>query len=302
MTTYYIDRETQQKEREDVYGEKLLQLLYGEGRGSQLWRAPLRAIAKIPMISHIFGWWQKMPFTQKKVAPFIKKYNIDSSEFAVPVEKFDSFNDFFIRRLKPHARPIDPNPNKTVLPADGRYQFIEDLSKKSNIEVKNLPYSLSELLDDKMLAEKYKDGSMVIARLCPTDYHRFHFPCSGVPGRTRLIKGWLSSVNPLALAKKPRTFIENKRTITSFKTDNFGEILYLEVGATNVGSIVQTFVPGEAVDKGHEKGYFQFGGSTLILLFPPRRIIFDQDLLRATSQGLEVKSAMGQSMGKALGK
>ena len=107
-------------------------------------------------------------------------------------------------------------------------------------------------------------------------------------------------MNPLALRKKIEILSQNKREITELQTSNFGKVLFIEVGATFVGSIHHTFSPNEAYAKGDEKGYFSFGGSSLILLFEPGRIQFDQDLIEASAGKLEVKALMGQSLGLSL--
>ena len=141
---------------------------------------------------------------------------------------------------------------------------------------------------------------MVMARLAPADYHRFHFPCNCTPSKAHLITGPLYSVNPIALRKNIEYLTENKRMITELKTHLFGTILAIEVGATFVGSIVQTFEPEKHYAKGDEKGYFEFGGSCILLLFEPARIQLDQDLIENTHQGLETLGQMGQSLGRAL--
>ena len=143
---------------------------------------------------------------------------------------------------------------------------------------------------------------MVLARLCPTDYHRFHFPCDCLPGQTKLINGWLYSVNPLAVKKNIQILTQNKRTLCLLDTPLFGSVAYMEIGATSVGSIQETYVVDRFQVKGAEKGYFEFGGSALILLFPKNTIQFDSDLLAATEQGLEMRCLLGQSMGRAIRK
>ena len=140
----------------------------------------------------------------------------------------------------------------------------------------------------------------MIARLCPTDYHRFHFSFNCIPDAPRLINGPLYSVNPIALKRNIQILSENKRVITVLNTKNFGSVLSVEVGATYVGSINQTFAPREHYAKGDEKGYFSFGGSTLVLLFEPGRIQFDQDLIDASKRKIEVRGLFGQSLGRAL--
>ncbi|MGE4169074.1 MAG: phosphatidylserine decarboxylase [Candidatus Babeliales bacterium] len=149
------------------------------------------------------------------------------------------------------------------------------------------------------LAQEFQGGSMVLARLCPSDYHRFHFPCDCLPGPTKLINGWLYSVNPLAVKRNIHSLTQNKRTLCELRTPLFGRVLYMEIGATNVGSIQETYTPNQWQTKGAEKGYFEFGGSALILLFAKNTIQFDSDLLAATENKLEIRCLLGQSMGKS---
>ena len=200
--------------------------------------------------------------------------------------------DFFFEWENDEKRPI--HQNKAVLFADARYFFYPDLSQEKGFLIKGEKFSLEELLQNKTLAKRYEKGSMVIARLCPTDYHRFHFPFDCTPGKTKEINGYLYSVNPKALKKDIHILTQNKRVITPLMSEDFGEIQYIEVGATYVGSIHQTYKPGK-VKKGEEKGYFSFGGSCIILLFEPDKIRFDQDLI--LSEKIEVRGLLGQSMG-----
>jgi phosphatidylserine decarboxylase len=165
--------------------------------------------------------------------------------------------------------------------------------------VKGMTFSLVELLGDEALAQKFAGGAMLISRLCPVDYHRFHFPAAGVPDESRLINGWLYSVSPIALRRKVRYLVENKRELTLLESPEFGTVAILEVGATNVGTIKQSYVPGRAVAKGDEKGFFTFGGSCVITLFQPGRIRFDADLLAAGATHTELYAKMGDRLGEA---
>jgi phosphatidylserine decarboxylase len=126
------------------------------------------------------------------------------------------------------------------------------------------------------------------------DYHRFHFPFGGVPGKARAVNGPLYSVSPIALRKRPSILWENKREITLLRTPTIGDVLLLEVGATCVGSIVQTYTPDAAVTKGDEKGYFRFGGSCFITIFEPGRVRFADDLVEHSAAGREVYAKMGE--------
>lgn len=295
----YIDRKTGQKMTEKVYKGKAVSLLYGHSWLSLLlrpWLLPL--LSRWPLFSRIYGHFQKHSSSIKRIQPFIDAFDIDSSEFLEPAGHFRSFNDFFIRKLKPEARPIDQNPAAAVIPADGRYYFFENIEKSAGFAVKGEKFDLKTLLLNEQLAAEYRDASMMMARLCPSDYHRFHFPCECIPGPTHLINGFLYSVNPLAIKQNIHIFSQNKRTRCELQTEAFGKVLYLEVGATNVGSIRETYTPFQKQAKGAEKGYFEFGGSALILLFAKGTIRFDQDLLKATEEGFEIRCLLGQQMGK----
>lgn len=297
----YIDRQTGQKQIEKVYKEQALRLLYGDSLLSRFLRPwLLPSLTKWPFFSALYGYLQKRPASARHIQPFIHKFHVDPTEFLDPISSFHSFNDFFIRRLKPEVRPIDTDASLAIIPADGRYYFYENIATCEGFIVKGQKFDLKELIGKNSLAQDYQEGSMVLARLCPSDYHRFHFPCDCIPGSSQMINGWLYSVNPRAIKKNIQILAQNKRTLCELQTAVFGRILYMEIGATTVGSIRQTYTPDCWQAKGMEKGYFEFGGSALILLFAKNTIQFDRDLLAATAQGLEIRCLMGQRMGKKI--
>jgi phosphatidylserine decarboxylase len=173
-----------------------------------------------------------------------------------------------------------------------------DVDAADGFYVKGAKFSLAELLGDAALAERFAGGGMVISRLCPTDYHRFHFPCAGTPGEPRLINGWLYSVNPVALRQNVRYLVENKRVITLHESPIFGTVALIEVGATCVGTIRQLFAGGRPITKGEEKGLFKFGGSCVITLFQRGRIRFDADLVAQSRECRETYARMGDRLGE----
>ncbi len=240
------------------------------------------------------------PSTRRKIATFIQDYELDATEFVRDVDDFANFNEFFFRELKPEARPIDPDPASVVFPADGRHLCVPDLSRCQGLFVKGEMFDLTTLLDDHVLADQYAQGSLLLSRLCPVDYHRFHFPVAGVPGPTRLINGPLLSVNPIALCQNIHILTTNKRCLTMLETQSFGKVLVMEIGATCVGSICQTYADGATVAKGSEKGYFRFGGSSTITIFQPGRIQFDQDLVENSQQNRELYARVGDRMGTSV--
>lgn len=297
----YINRQTGQEEVEEVFGETFLRLIYGDSWFSRLLGLPLLyALARTAPFARLYGWLKKLPYSAKEVPAFIQRYNVDASEFALPVEEMRSFNDFFIRELKPSSRPVVDGDPIASSPADGRFLVFPSLETCEGFYVKGQRFTLHELLQSPSLAERYRKGSMLIGRLCPTDYHRFHFPCKGRPSSQVPINGWLYSVNPWALKKNIHYLTENKRTYCLHEDTPFGTVLIMEIGATCVGSIHQTYSPGKRYEKGQEKGYFSFGGSATVILFEPQSISFDADLVENSARHIETLLKMGESIGVSL--
>ena len=294
----YFHRAKQTIETENVYGEKWLRWTYGGAAGN----FALELLVKRPFLSRYYGWRMSRKFSAKDVIPFITKYDLDVDEFAKSAFSFTSFNDFFYRALKAGARPIaaPENDRIAVLPADGRHLAFANVDAATGFYAKGQRFDLASFLGDEALAREFAGGGMLISRLCPVDYHRFHFPVAGTPGESRLINGWLYSVSPIALRRQLRYLWENKRMITLVDSPAFGRVAVCEIGATMVGSIAQTYVNGRAVKKGAEKGMFKFGGSCVVTLFAPGRIRFDADLLQHSANNLEVYALMGQRLGEAV--
>jgi phosphatidylserine decarboxylase len=289
----FYNRTTGEVETEVVYGEQWLRWILFNPFG----QIALHAVAKRAWFSRWYGWRMSCAGSASRVKPFIEQYAIAESEHVKAADKFTSFNDFFYRKLKPEARPVDAAADSVVFPADGRHLGFAKASEVEGVFVKGQQFDLSRLLGDTALAKKFADGAAVFSRLCPVDYHRFHFPVAGVPHEARLINGLLYSVNPLALRDRLAVLWENKRFITEIKTEKYGSVLMLEIGATNVGSVNHTFVPSRAVSKGEEKGYFAFGGSATFTIFEPGRVELAADLLEHSAQMRELYAKVGDRMG-----
>ena len=289
----FFNRYTGRIETEQVYGDSYLQWTYGNPLG----KLSLHGLVKRSAFSQWYGRRMDHPGSRKKVVPFIKKYHINAGEFADSTDSFATFNEFFFRKLKPGARPVFPGSQVAVFPADGRHLGFQNISKAAGIFVKGQVFEVGRLVQDRELAKKYRDGSMVISRLCPVDYHRFHFPVGGQAGEIHLIPGPLFSVNPIALRQNIHIFTENKRAYCRIQSAEFGEVLMFEIGATCVGRFEYTYQPGP-VAKGEEKGFFKFGGSSTLLLFEPGKIRLDADLLQNSAEQRELYARMGDRMGQ----
>jgi phosphatidylserine decarboxylase len=292
----YYDRYSRTVKTERVFGERWVRLAY-ENPGGRffVWLLARRAI-----FSKWYGRKMNKTVSSLQIMPFIAEYDIDVDEFAKSPFDYKTFNEFFYRALKPEVRPIAPGERVAVFPADGRHLAFPDIQAAAGFYVKGSKFSFAELLGDEQVAAKFAGGAMLISRLCPVDYHRFHFPVSGIPGEPRLINGWLYSVSPVALRRRLRYLVENKREVTLIESPVFGTVAVVEVGATNVGSIRQSFVPGRPVAKGDEKGLFAFGGSCVITIFQRARIRFDEDIVKQSATHLETYAKMGDRLGAGM--
>ncbi|MGL5379053.1 phosphatidylserine decarboxylase [Clostridium sp.] len=288
------NRTTNEYEVENVAGENYIKWSYESPIGKSF----VELMIKRKLFSKLYGSYCDTKLSKKKIDNFIKDFDIDMNISSQDISDFNSFNDFFIRPLKEESRPINKDANILPSPGDGRLLAFTDIDINQIVQVKGITYSLSELLGDDKIAEEYNGGVCLVLRLCPTDYHRFHFVDNGIPFKSNYIKGNYYSVNPVALEKIPKLYCQNKREWSIFKSENFGDIIHVEVGATCVGTILQTYTPNTRVSKGEEKGYFKFGGSTTILFFKKDTISIDDDILDQSALGFETKVLMGESIGK----
>jgi len=287
--TYY-NYYTKKQEEEVVWGQDTLCYLYGK---SVFAKTILFLIARFKTASFLFGLWQSLPLSKKNIAPFIEKHKINQEEFADPVPSFTSFDNFFTRKLNSSSRPFPKDANSLAAPADGRYRFFSNIEKTSYFPIKGVDMSLEKLLGEG--ADLFVGGSLILIRLCPSDYHRYHFPCSGVWAKRKRLKGALYSVNPIAYKKRGTIFLENERIINLFSTKDLGTVGFIEIGATCVGKIHRTHF-SEVFLQGEELGYFSFGGSSLVLLLEKEAVEISQDLL-ALSKDCEVYLQTGHLLG-----
>lgn len=239
------------------------------------------------------------PRSKKEIPHFIEFHGLNTEEILDPLDSFANFNEFFYRKLKPTARKIaEPgNPKVAVSPADCRLHVFQAIDQATSIWIKGKNFNLNNLLKDEQLAAKFAGGSLVIARLAPQDYHRFHLPVDCIIGPTRSYDGALYTVNPIAIREEVDVYTENKRNLTLLNSTEFGTVGYVSVGATMVGSIRITSKENQAAKKGDEHGFFAFGGSTILLLFEPGRIVFDKDLIVNSEKPIETLVRMGEGIG-----
>ncbi|MBF8983394.1 phosphatidylserine decarboxylase [Lutibacter sp. B2] len=297
MKIYYIDRKNGLEKLEKVAGDQVLKWIYHSKTGMGL----LEMIIKRKIFSSVYGKLQDFSYSKRKIKSFVKDIEIDMGEAEREnISDYKHFNDFFIRKLKKEARPISREESDFISPADGRIFAYENIDINKVIQVKGFEYKLEELFADTNLAKKYTNGTCIVIRLCPADYHRFHFPDSGIAKEVKKISGKYYSVNPIALKEIVNLYCRNKREITVFNSEHFGDMIFVEVGATCVGSIIQTYEVDQPIEKGAEKGYFKFGGSTVILFIEKGKLKVDEDIIINTKNGIETKVNMGETIAKKI--
>ena len=286
------DRTRRCLEHEDVYGRQWMDLFYGR----PLFRRFTQWVLIRRPLSVLYGRLQQHPLTRRQIGPFIKQFGIDMSEVQIPAGGFRAFNDFFIRRLKPGVRPVAADPDVLIAPADSRLQVFT-LDGTQPVHVKGVGVSLPQLLGIERLAAGFAGGICLCFRLAPCDYHRFAYVDDGIQGPLHEVPGFLHSVNPLSLRHKPDILGTNYRHWCFVQGIHFDTMIHVEVGALLVGSIVQHRPDGGPCRRGAEKGYFQFGGSTVLVLFKPGVLVMDPDIVHYSKKGIESLVRLGERIG-----
>lgn len=289
--------ETSNYETEKVCAESSLRFLYGNPIG----KVALEVLVARALFSRICGLWADSKSSAKSIQSFAENNGISIEESQKKFGEFATFNDFFTRALVDGARPVAEPDNKRAIsfPADARHLLIKNISACDTFYTKGQKFNLEKFLSDKKLAKRFEGGDMLISRLCPLDYHRFHYPVSGVIAARRVINGALYSVSPIALSHNLEIFWQNRRVLNLFETDAFGLVAFVEIGATNVGSIVNFDNPSTNILRGFEAGLFRFGGSCVATIFEKSaNIKWISELEEMSAKSIEVYAKVNTLCGK----
>lgn len=292
----YVDRRSREVRQDPIYAAGLLDWCHNSPLGILL----TRLLLSRRLVSRLYGWYGRQPWTRGRIAPFARDLGVDLTEVPDPLSSFRCLADFVTRRIDLSRRPIDPDPDVCVCPADGRVLAYPRVRLGDRFRIKSGLFDLEGLLRDPGLATGCDGGSLVTVRLYLGDYHHFHFPASGTPGAPRPLAGRYYAVSPYARRWLVPFYRDNHRVVTRLASDRFGPIAMVEIGAFTVGSVRQAFVPDRPVAKGDHKGWFALGGSLLVLLFEPGGVRLDRDLIEGTEAGLETYVRLGESIGRSL--
>jgi len=227
----------------------------------------------------------------KMIGEIEKAYSINTDEYAK--KSFRSFGDFFVRKLKPEARPFSKKPTDFIAPADSKLTY-KKISEQLVANIKGGKYSIADIVGDSDVAKPYDDGDCLIFRLSMDDCHRYIFSDDGTLAWTKTIEGKLHTIQPISHAKcKP--YVSNHRVVSELQTKHFGDIIIIEVGALLVGRINN--YDKKQFKRGEEKGFFELGGSTIIVLVKPKTIKIDKDIVRYSKEDVETRVKQGETIG-----
>ena len=246
-----------------------------------------------PRVSKAAGCFMDSPLSKPVIRPFARSKGIDLTE--ARDSSWPSFNGFFTRQLKEGARPVDQAPDAFISPCDG-YLKVWEVEEGSVITVKDVPYTLAELLRSEGLAKHFEGGTCLVFRLTPTDYHRYIYPDDGMQMYTRRIEGVLHTVQPVA-TESTDVFVQNSREYSLLKTAHGGWMVMMEVGALLVGRIKNLYVSRHRFARGEEKGWFEFGGSTIVMLAEKDHLILPESIKIASAAGEETRVVQGEKVG-----
>ncbi|MDO4339631.1 MAG: phosphatidylserine decarboxylase [Eubacteriales bacterium] len=284
----YVDRKGNLTIEENSQ-DKLLRRLYTDWGG----RLCLKILVR-PFVSRLAGCFLDTGLSARLIPEFVKRNRISLEEYEDTV--YHSFNEFFTRRVKEGARPVAAGDRTLISPCDGKATVCR-IGRESRFYIKETEYTAEQLLRSRNLAERYVGGYAVILRLTVDDYHRYCYVAEGVKSANIHLPGKFHTVNPAANDVFP-IYAENTREYCLLKTEQFGAIVMMEVGAMLVGRISNLHKQPRRVAKGEEKGCFEFGGSTIVLFIQPGRVRLDYDLIENSENGFETIVRMGERIGE----
>ncbi len=285
------DRLRRSVEEERVFKPRFMEFFYGNALGRIITDLVLRR----EFFTRFYGYRKRRPSSRQQIAPFVREYGVDMSESLRPIDSFSSFNDFFIRQLRPTARPIDPAPEVLISPADARL-LVHPIRASTVVGIKGRPFTIGELTHSDSIEAEYRGGQCLVFRLAPADYHRFCYVDDCSHRGVRRIVGRYHSIHPLALQTGLPILPKNYREVTILDTQQFGRVVQIDVGALGVGRIEQHHRGGGQFRRGEEKGYFEWGASTTVLLVK-LNVRIDEDILRHSDEGIETRVRYGSRIG-----
>jgi len=272
----------------DSSQDKFLRILYGTKAGRVLVHLLVR-----PAVSELGGRIMASKASRCMIRRFIRKNHLPMAEYMPAEGGYRSYNDFFIRQIRPEYRPVNMDADVLISPCDGKLS-VYPVDRYGVFRIKHSAYTAASLLRDAKLAGRFEGGYCFVIRLTVDNYHHYCYVDDGRKSGNRVIPGIFHTVNPVA-CEHACIYKENTRAYTMLKTENFGRVIQMEVGAMMVGRIVNHHERA-VVRKGQEKGYFEFGGSTVIVFVERNRVSVRMDILENMKEGYETIVQMGEEI------
>ena len=267
--------------------DKLLSFLYTNIFGRMLLKPLIQ-----PQVSKLAGRYLSSAHSKWLISKFIERNEINMDIYEEC--DYSSFNDFFTRKIKPDCRPVPEDLDVLISPCDC-LATVYPIQENTTFSIKNTEYTLRSLLRSPRLAKRFRGGYAYILRLTVEDYHRYLYSVSGKQSKNYHIDGTFHTVNPIANDYLP-IYKENTRQYTVIHSKEFGDVLQMEVGALLVGKI-SNHKQSTVVTRGEEKGFFEYGGSTIVVLTQKGRVTPRSDLLTNSKNGYETKVLQAHPLG-----
>ena len=282
----YVDREGNKTEA-TTNQDRFLKFVYGH----TVTRGLMKPLVS-PVVSRLGGRFLDSRLSALGISSFVKNNHIDLSQYEK--QEFATYNEFFTRKIKKEMRPIAQEKNILISPCDGKVS-VYPIQDGGRFTIKHTPYTVESLVQNEKLASHFHGGYAVVLRLTVDDYHRYCYVDDGEKSRQVHIPGCFHTVNPVANDAYP-IYKVNTREYCLLKTENFGTVLMMEVGALMVGRIENVPLRGR-VKRGKEKGNFAFGGSTVVLMTQKGRVMPDPDIFRNSQYDIETRVHMVEKIG-----
>lgn len=267
--------------------DKLLSFLYTNIFGRMLLKPLIQ-----PQVSKLAGRYLSSAHSKWLISKFIERNEINMDIYEEC--DYSSFNEFFTRKIKPDCRPVPEDLDVLISPCDC-LATVYPIQENTTFSIKNTEYTLRSLLRSPRLAKRFRGGYAYILRLTVEDYHRYLYSVSGKQSKNYHIDGTFHTVNPIANDYLP-IYKENTREYTVIHSKEFGDVLQMEVGALLVGKI-SNHKQSTVVTRGEEKGFFEYGGSTIVVLTQKGRVTPRSDLLTNSKNGYETKVLQAHPLG-----
>ena len=267
--------------------DKLLSFLYTNIFGRMLLKPLIQ-----PQVSKLAGRYLSSAHSKWLISKFIERNEINMDIYEEC--DYSSFNDFFTRKIKPDCRPVPEDLDVLISPCDC-LATVYPIQENTTFSIKNTEYTLRSLLRSPRLAKRFRGGYAYVLRLTVEDYHRYLYSVSGKQSKNYHIDGTFHTVNPIANDYLP-IYKENTREYTVIRSKEFGDVLQMEVGALLVGKI-SNHKQSTVVTRGEEKGFFEYGGSTIVVLTQKGRVTPRSDLLTNSKNGYETKVLQAHPLG-----